>query len=59
MMNWKTILASAVGGFLAALTVDINAWSKSDGPFDWGLAFKRWVAGATAGAIAGAGFGGL
>lgn len=57
MMNYKTIIAGAVGGFLAALSVDVNAWAKTDKPFDWGLAFKRWVAGAIAGAAAGAGAG--
>ncbi|ARU40194.1 hypothetical protein CCB80_03190 [Armatimonadetes bacterium Uphvl-Ar1] len=52
-MSWKTIIAGAVGGFLAALAVDVNAWSKSNDPFDWGLAVKRWVAGAIAGATGG------
>lgn len=56
-MNWKSIVAGAVGGFLAALVVDINAWSKTDKPFDWGVAFKRWVAGAVTGATGGFGAG--
>lgn len=56
-MNLKMILAGALGGFLAAVAVDINAWSKSDDPFDWGLALKRWVAGAVSGATAGFGIG--
>lgn len=54
-MNWKTILAGALGGFIAALAVDLNAWSKSEEPFDWGLAFRRWLAGAVAGISAGSG----
>lgn len=56
-MNLKMILAGALGGFLAAVAVDINAWSKSDDPFDWGLALKRWIAGAVSGATAGFGIG--
>lgn len=56
-MNMKTIIAGALGGFLAAVAVDVNAWAKSDKPFDWGLAFKRWVAGAIAGASGGVGAG--
>lgn len=56
-MNLKMILAGALGGFLAAVAVDINAWSKSDDFFDWGLALKRWIAGAVSGATAGFGIG--
>lgn len=51
----RSIIAAAVGGFLAAMVVDINAWSRSDGQFDWGLAAKRWVAGAITGALSGLG----
>lgn len=57
-MNWKTIVAGALGGFLSALAVDVHAWSKSAEPFDWALALKRWVAGAVTGAASGAGIGG-
>jgi len=49
----KAMIAGAVGGFLAAVVVDVNAWSKSKDPFDWGLALKRWLAGLLAGAIGG------
>lgn len=57
-MNWKLIFAQAASGFLAAVIVDIHAWSKSGGePFSWGLAFKRWVAGAISGVAGGQGFG--
>lgn len=58
-MNIKMILGGAAAGFLAALAVDINAWAKSEKPFDWGLAVKRWIAGAVTGAAAGAGAGAL
>lgn len=52
-MNWKTMVAGAVGGFLSAVVVDLNAWSKSGGEFDWGLALKRWLAGAVSGLVGG------
>lgn len=58
-MNWKMIVAGALGGFLAAVAVDIHAWSKTEGDYDWGLAVKRWVAGAVAGAAGALGFGGV
>lgn len=54
-MNWKSIVAGAIGGFIAAAMIDVNAWAKSEGEFDWKLAFKRWVAGATAGVMGGLG----
>lgn len=53
----RTLVAGAVGGFLAAVAVDVNAWARSGGEFDWGLAFKRWVAGAVSGAFGGTGAG--
>lgn len=56
-MNYRNLIAGAVSGFLAAFVVDLNAWSKTSGAFDWLLAFKRWVAGAVAGATAALGFG--
>ena len=46
----KKLIAGAVSGVLAALVVDINAWSKTQEPFNWGLAVKRWVSGAITGA---------
>lgn len=46
----KKLIAGAISGFLAAAVVDVQAWSKSKEPFDWGLALKRWVAGAISGA---------
>lgn len=51
-MSWKQALAGAVSGFVAAAVVDVNAWAKSNEPFDWVLAFKRWVAGAVSGLTA-------
>ena len=55
-MNWKALIAGAVSGFVSAALIDLNAWSKSDGPFSLKLAFKRWVAGAISGATAAAGW---
>ena len=55
-MNWKAIVAGAVSGFVSSVVIDLNAWSKSDGAFNWLLAFKRWVAGAVSGATAAAGW---
>ncbi len=54
MIDWKKIVAGAVSGLVTAVLIDINAWSKapSGSPFDWKLAFKRWVAGAVSGATA-------
>ena len=51
-LELKKIVAGAVSGLVAALVVDVNAWSKTDEKFDWLLAFKRWVAGAVTGALA-------
>lgn len=61
-MNFTGILTGAIGGFLSAVLVDVNAWGHSGNPgdrpkFDWGLAAKRWVAGSVAGAVAGIGIG--
>ena len=55
----KKLVAGALSGLLAAVVVDVNAWSKASGAFDWGLALKRWVAGAVSGATAALGVGGL
>ena len=58
-------MAAAVSGFVAAFLVALNSWSKSppDGkpnaPFDFGLAFKRWIGGAVSGATAAWGIQGL
>lgn len=51
-MDYKKILAGAFSGFVAAALVDIHAWSKTEGPFGWKLAAKRWIAGAVSGAAA-------
>lgn len=51
------MIAGATSGFLAALVVDLNAWSKSKDPFDWALAVKRWLAGAVTGLLGGGGIG--
>jgi hypothetical protein len=66
----KRVLAGALGGFVSAVLVDLNAWSRSSSAsgstsddsvpdFDWGLAVKRWVSGAVSGALAAGGFSGL
>ena len=55
-MNLKLIIVGAVSGFLSALIVDLNAFSKAPGAtFNWNLAVGRWVSGAAAGALAGLG----
>lgn len=46
------IAKGAVSGFLAAFVVDIQAWMKATGKFDWGVAIKRWISGAISGALA-------
>ena len=53
----KKIVAGALSGALAAVVIDVNAWSKSDAPFDLKLAFKRWIAGAISGIVVALGFG--
>ena len=60
-MNYKAIIGGAASGFIAAVLVDIHAWTKADPalPFDWGIAVKRWLAGAVSGALTGAGLKGL
>lgn len=55
----KKAVVAALSGFLAAAVVDVNAWIKSGGDFDWMLAFKRWVSGALTGAMTGAGLSGV
>jgi len=55
----KKIIAGALSGVLAAIVVDVHAWSKGEGSFDWGLALKRWVAGGVSGAAAAAGLSGV
>lgn len=55
----KKLISGAVSGFIAAFLVDLNAWAKSDGAFDWVLAIKRWVSGAIGGAVGAFGMGEL
>ena len=57
MFDFKKIVAGAIAGFVGAAVVDVHAWSKSDGKFDWPLAVKRWIAGAVSGATAALGIG--
>lgn len=56
-MDIRKLIAGAASGLLAAVVVDVQAWSRSGGAFDWGLAFKRWVSGAVSGAVAAMGIG--
>lgn len=49
------ILKSTLGGLIAAILVDLHAWSNSDKPFEWSLAIKRWSVGLLSGFFAGAG----
>lgn len=55
------IAAGAAIGFLSAVIVDVRKWSKwpKGTKFDWGEAFKTWVAGAATGAGAALGIGTL
>ncbi len=55
----KKLISGAVSGFLAAFLVDLQIWSKSDAPFDWKKASKRWIAGAVSGATAALGMSSL
>lgn len=59
MIDYKKLIAGAVAGLLAAVTVDVNAWKSypDDKPYNWGVAFKRWIAGAVTGALAALGLG--
>lgn len=55
-MNLKKIITAAVGGLIAAVAVDYNAWKQNpDYKFDFALAAKRWGMGAVAGFIVGIG----
>ena len=50
------LLKGAVSGFVAAVAIDISAWSKSGNvAFDWSLAGKRWISGALLGLVAASG----
>ena len=55
----KKLIAGAVSGLLAAVVVDVHAWAKSSEAFNWGLAVKRWVAGAVSGATGALGMGAI
>lgn len=59
MFDVKKLVAGAIAGAAAAFVVDINAWSKTDKPFKWDLAVKRWVSGAITGAMAALGIGAI
>lgn len=60
MFDVRKLIAGAVSGFFSAFVVDLHAWSKAGGAaFDWGLAVKRWVAGAVTGLTAAMGIGAL
>lgn len=50
-------VAGLASGLLAAVLVDLDAWAVSGDGFDWGLAVKRWVAGAVSGFVGGLGAG--
>lgn len=57
----KKILAGAVSGLVAAVLVDLNAWTKAEkgAKFDVKLASKRWISGAVSGATASVGLSGF
>lgn len=58
-MNTKVLISGAVTGFVGAFLADLHAWSvaPAGSTFAWNSAFKRWVAGALSGALAGIGLG--
>jgi hypothetical protein len=58
-MNYKVLVSGALTGFLGAFLADLHAWSQAPtgAAFAWSSAFKRWVAGALSGALAGVGIG--
>ncbi|MBX3117864.1 MAG: hypothetical protein KF784_02280 [Fimbriimonadaceae bacterium] len=51
-MSWRAVVVGALAGLLSAAVVDVNAWARAEGDFDWSLAVRRWVAGAVTGASA-------
>lgn len=54
MIDPKRIVVGAIGGFIAAVVVDLHAWGGGD-PFNWKKAIARWIAGAVTGAAGAAG----
>ena len=56
-MDIKKIIIGAASGLVSAILVDINAFQKSEGSFNWSLAVKRWISGLVSGALTGLGLG--
>lgn len=57
-MTMNNIWTGTLGGFVAAALIDVHAFMTSpSNVFDWQLMFKRWVAGAMAGALTALGTG--
>jgi len=53
------VIMGALGGLLAALMVDFDAWKSGDpAPFDWRKAIRRYVYSVLAGASLGVGVSG-
>lgn len=53
ILNWTAILIGALGGFVAAVKIDYDAFKAHPNvTFDWKLALGRWVMGAVLGATA-------
>lgn len=57
----ERVLKGAAVGFAVMFAKDIDSWAKAPAgaAFDWGIASKRWVAGAIAGAITALGLDGV
>ena len=55
----KKVLVAALGGFLAAFLVDLDAWQSGAGTFDWEKASRRWIYGSVSGAATALGLGQL
>ena len=63
-MNYKTLIAGAVGGALTAARIDylaFKSWKsfKDFYSYDWGTAAWRWFQGAAIGAVTAGGINGL
>ena len=59
MIDPKRIVLNVVVGIPTALVIDLDAWAKSGGKYDWRLALARAAKGAVIGLGGGAGLEGI